>query len=152
MGSEMCIRDRVLRVGEGGVSAGNARNGEGMMFAKNIVCALLSVCSQVAVGQVVAGQTLVSRDSGAFENRQRETWKSTHVILVGGQTHRRADRIVLCEFDVRELQVPVVLSFIDHHSQHLGHSVLHMLNAAVTVWIIGACGKLAHSQKLVNNL
>ena len=80
----------------------NAGNGEGMVFANNIVRALLSVYSQVAVGQVFAGQTLVSRDSGAFENRQRETWKSTHVNLVGGQTRRRADRIVVCELDVRE--------------------------------------------------
>ena len=53
------------------------------MFANNIVRALLSVCSRVAVGQMVAGQTLVSRDSGSFENRQRQTWKCTHVNLVG---------------------------------------------------------------------
>ena len=56
-----------------------AGNGVGMVFANNILRALLSVCSQIAVDQVVAAQTLVSRDSGAFENRQRETWKSTHV-------------------------------------------------------------------------
>ena len=55
----------------------NMGNGEGMVFANNIVRALLSACCQVAVGQVVAGQTLVSRDSSAFENRQRETLKST---------------------------------------------------------------------------
>ena len=79
-----------------------AGNGVGMVFANNILRALLSVCSQIAVDQVVAAQTLVSRDSGAFENRQRETWKSTHVNLVGGQTRRRADRIVVCELDVRE--------------------------------------------------
>ena len=146
------IRDRVLRVGEGGVSAGNARNGEGMMFAKNIVCALLSVCSQVAVGQVVAGQTLVSRDSGKFENCQRETWKSTHVNLVGGQIRRLANRIVVCELDVRELQIPVVLAFIDDHGQHLGHCIVHPLNASVAVWMMGACGKLAHSYKLVDSV
>ena len=95
---------RIQRVGEGGVSAVNAGNGEGMVFANNIVRALLSVCSQVAIGQVVAGLTLVSRDSGAFEDCQGETWKSTHVNLVGRQTRRRADRIVVCELDVRELQ------------------------------------------------
>ena len=65
------------RVGEGGVSAINAGNGDCMVFANNIVRALLSVCSQVAIGQVVEGQTLLSRDSVAFENRQRETLKST---------------------------------------------------------------------------
>ena len=35
-----------------------------MVFANSIVRALLSVCSQVAVGQVFVGQTLVSRVSG----------------------------------------------------------------------------------------
>ena len=64
------------------MSAVNAINGEGMVFANNIVRALLSVGSQVAIGQVVGGQTLVSRDSGAFENHQGETRKSTHVNLV----------------------------------------------------------------------
>ena len=86
----------------------NAGTCEGMVFANNIVRALLSICSQVLVGQVVVGQTLVSRDSGAFENRQREPWTSTHVNLAGGQTRRRADRIVVCELDVRELQIRVV--------------------------------------------
>ena len=56
-----------------------------MLFANKIIRALLSVCSQVAVRQVVADQTLMSRDSGAFENRQRETWKSTNVKLVGAK-------------------------------------------------------------------
>ena len=61
------FRGRAQRVGEGGVSAVNAGNGEGMVYANNVVRALLSVCSQVAISQVVAGQTLVSRDCGAFE-------------------------------------------------------------------------------------
>ena len=54
-----------------------------MVFANNIVRVLLSVCSQVAIGQVVADQTLVSRYSGAIDNRQGETWKPAHVNLVG---------------------------------------------------------------------
>ena len=81
-----------------------AGNGEGMVFANNIVRAKLSVCSQVAISQAVADQTLVSRDSGAFGDRQG-TWKSTHVNLVGRKTRRRADRIVVDELDVRGLQI-----------------------------------------------
>ena len=145
-------RCRAQCVGEGGVSAGNARNGEGMVFANNIVRALLSVCSQVALDQVVAGQTLVSRYYGAFENRQGETWKPTHANLVGRQTRRRADRTVASELDLREPQIPVVLSLVDDHRQHLGHSVVHRLNAPVALRMIRACGKLAHSQQLVYSL
>ena len=61
------------------------------MFVNHIVRALLSVCGQGGIVQVVTGQTLVSRYSGAFENRQRETSTSAHVNLVGRQTRRHAD-------------------------------------------------------------
>ena len=121
------------------------------MFANN-VRALLPVCSLVAIGQVIAGQTLVSRYSSAFENRQGETWKLTRVSLVGRQTCLRADRIVVSELDVRELQIPVVVSLVDDHSQHLGYSVVHPLNSSVAVRMMGARGKLAHSQQLVYSL
>ena len=79
----------------------HTRNGEGVVFAKHFVGALLSVCSQVLEGQVVKGQTLVSCDSGAFENRHRETWTSTHVTFVGRETRRRVDRIIVREHDMR---------------------------------------------------
>ena len=118
----------------------NARNGEGM------------VCSQVVIGQVVSGQTLVSHDAGAFENRQRETWKSAHMDLAWCQIRRHADRIVVSDLDVRQVQIPILLSFVHDHSQHVGQSVVHLLNASVTVGVIGACDKLAHSQHLIYSL
>ena len=129
----------------------NVRNGEGMVFANNIVRALLSVCIQVAIGQVVAGQTLVSRYSGAFENRQGEVGVPP-CELRWAPIRCSADLIVVNELDVREPQIPVVLLLVDDHSQHLGHSVVHPLNAPVAVRMIGACGKLAHSQQLVYSL
>ena len=68
------------------------RNDEGMVIANDVVRALLSVCSQIAIRQVVVAKTLVSHDAVAFENRQtRGTWESTHVDLVGRRTRCRAD-------------------------------------------------------------
>ena len=122
------------------------------MCVNNVVRALLSVGGQVAIDQVVAGQTLVPHDAGALENRQGGTWESAHVDLVGRQTRRRADAIVVSEFGVKKMQVPIVLSFVDDHSQHLGHSAVHPLNAPVTVGMIGACSKLAHAQQLIHSL
>ena len=52
---------------------------------------------------------------------------------------------------MRELQVPVGLSFIDDHGQNVSHSVVHPLNAYVALGVIGARGKLEFSQKLVGN-
>ena len=53
------------------------------MLAADVARALLVVGRQVAVGEVVAGQTLVAGDPNAFENREREAWKPTHVGLDG---------------------------------------------------------------------
>ena len=61
----------------------NARTDEGMVFSNNVVRALLSVGGQITIGQVVTGQARVSRYSRAFEKHQTETWKSTHVNVVG---------------------------------------------------------------------
>ena len=132
------VRCRTQRLREGGVSAVNTRNGEGVECAKNVGRELLSVGGQVAIGQVVAGQNLVPHDAGAVENRQGEAWESAHVDLVRRQARRRADIFVVSEFDVRQMQVLNVLSLVDDHSQHLGHSVVHPLNAPVTVGMIGA--------------
>ena len=112
------------------------------MFANNIVRAILSVCSLVAIGQVVAGYTLVSRDFDALENHQREAWKSTHVYLAGLQTSRLTDRTVVLELEVRKLRIPVVLSSIDDHTQQFSRSVVHPLHVSVTVWMMGACASL----------
>ena len=49
------VRCWTQRVGEGGVSAVNTRNGDGVVCADNVVRALLPVGGQVAIGQVVAG-------------------------------------------------------------------------------------------------
>ena len=99
---------RTQCVGEGEVSAVNTRNGQGVVCADNVVLALLPVGGQVAIGLVVAGQILVSHDAGAIDNRWGGTWESAHVDLVGRQDRRRADGIVVGEFDVRQMQVSIV--------------------------------------------
>ena len=49
----------------------------------DIVRTLLAVGRQVAVGEMIAGQALVTEDPGAFKNREREARKRAHVELVG---------------------------------------------------------------------
>ena len=62
---------RTQRVGEGGISAVNAKKGLGMVFANNVVRALLPIGGQVTIGQVVTGQAPVSRNSRAKTVRGR---------------------------------------------------------------------------------
>ena len=45
---------------------------------------------------------------------------------------------------MRGVQIPVILLFVDDHNEHLGHSVVHPLNASVAVRMVGACCELAH--------
>ena len=63
------VRCWTQRVGEGRFSAANTRTGEGVLCANNVVRTLLPAGGQVAIGEVVADQTLVSRDASGVENR-----------------------------------------------------------------------------------
>ena len=146
------VRCWTQRVGEGGVFAVDTGNGEGVVCANNVVLALLPVGGHVATGQVVTGLTLVSHDTIAVEICQGELWKSAHVDLVERQTRRRAHIIVVSEFYVGQMQVPIVLSIVEDRSQHLGHGMVHPLNAPVAVGMIGACRKLMHTQQLICRL
>ena len=94
------VRCWTQRVGEGGVSVVNTGNGEGVVCADNVVRALLPVDSQVAIGQVVTAETLVSHDTSVVENSQGNSRESAHVDVVGRQTRRRADEVVVSEFYV----------------------------------------------------
>ena len=78
--------------------------------------------------------------------------ESAHVDLVGCQTRRRANGTVVSEVYVGQMQVPIVLSLFDDHSQHLCQGVIYPLNAAVIGGMIGACSKLVHTQQLVYSL
>ena len=83
------------------------------MFTDDIVLALLAVGRQVTVGDVVASQAVMTGDPGAFENREREARKPTHVDVVGSSTGGSADLIVVRKFDIRELLISVVLLLVD---------------------------------------
>ena len=79
---------------ESGVAAVHARDGEGMIFADDIVRVLLAVRRQVAVGEAVSGHTLVTGDPSTLENRKREASQPTRMDLIESQTRGAADGIV----------------------------------------------------------
>ena len=101
---------------------------------------------------MIAGQALVTEDTGAFKNREEETRKPAHVHLVGNQTGGSADRIAVRKFDVEELHILVILKLVDHQCQHLGHHVIHTLHPAPAIWVVGAGGNFPNAKKLVDRL
>ena len=73
--------------GEGGVAVVHTGNSEGVVFANDIVPALLVVHCQVGIGQVDVGQMLAAGDSSTLKHREGEASKPARMYLVGSQAH-----------------------------------------------------------------
>ena len=50
---------------------------------------------------------------------------------------------------MRRLRVPIVLAFVDHHSQYLGDCAVNMLHTTVAAWMVGAGGNFSNTKKLI---
>ena len=48
--------------------------------------------------------------------------------------------------------IPIILPLVDDHSEHLSHGMIHALDAAVAVRMIGSCHNFAHAEELVNSV
>ena len=72
-----------------------------------------------------------------FEDGEREAGKAVHMHLIWDQPGGGAGGIVVSKFHVRQVDVPVVLSFVDDHHKHLSHGVVDALNATVAVAVVG---------------
>ena len=72
--------------------------------------------------------------------------------LVRGQPNGDTDGIVVSEFHVRQVSIPLILLLVDDHSEHLSHGIIHALDAGVAVRMIGACPNFAHAVQLVNSV
>ena len=123
-----------------------------MVFADDIVRVLLAVRRQVGVGEVVAGQALVTGDPSALENCERGPRQPTLMDFAGSQTRGGADRAVVRKRDVRELSIPLVLDLVHDHRQHLGHRVTYVFYPTVAVWVVRAGGDFPNLEKLTNDL
>ena len=116
------VRCWTQRVGEGGAPAVNTGNGEGMVCADNVVRAFAGRWSS---RNRPGGRGL---DSGV-PRHQCDRKPSGGAMGVNSCGPRWAPDpsprygIVASEFDVAQMQVPIVLSLVNDHSQHLGHSV-----------------------------
>ena len=48
--------------------------------------------------------------------------------------------------------MPIILSLVDDHSEHLSHGMIHALDAVVAVRMIGACRNFAQAEELVDSV
>ena len=85
----------------------------------------MTVGGEVAVFQVMAGEALMVSGVVVFEDGEGKAGEAVHNMhLIRGQRGAGADGIVVSKFHVRQVDVPVVLSFVDDHRQHLSHGVV----------------------------
>ena len=136
---------------EGGLAAANASNGELVAFAEDLARALLATCRQVVVGEVVAGQALVTDNPSKLEIRERETRQPTHMNLVGSRTRGGVDRTVVRKFDVGGLFISVVLALTTIASVR-AICVVDTFYLTVAVRVVGAGGISLNPKKLISGV
>ena len=72
--------------------------------------------------------------------------------LVGGQPGGGTDGIIVSKLYVRQMGIPIILSLVDEHTDHLSHGVIHALNATVAVRMIGYSRHFVHAEQLVDSV
>ena len=72
--------------------------------------------------------------------------------LIGGQPGGGTDGIIVSKFHVWQMGIPIILPLVDDHSEHLNHGMIHGLDAAVSVSMIGTSRNFARGEELVNNV
>ena len=117
--------------GERWITALHAGDSEGVLFANQGIRTLLMVGGEVAVFQAVAGEALVASGVVLFEAVEGEAEKTVHIHVIGGRPGGGADGIVADKFHVRQVDVLVVLSFVDDYREYLSHGVVDALDATV---------------------
>ena len=102
-------------VGESGVAPIDQSNGEGVLFAHSFIGALLSVASEVAIGELIAIEALMGSTVRSIKDGEGEAREASDVDYIGGKARSGADRVVIDVFDVGKMDVPVVLMFVADH-------------------------------------
>ena len=102
-------------IGESGVAPIDSSNGESVLFAHNFIGALLSVESEVAVGEWIAIEALMGTTVRSFEDCEGEVREASDVDFIGGKARGGASGVVIGVFDVGKVDVPVVLVFVTNH-------------------------------------
>ena len=92
-------------IGESGVAPIDASNGEGVLFAHDLISATLSVASEALMATPVR----------SVEDGEREAREASDMDFIGGEARGGANGVVIGVFDVGKVDVPVVLVFVTDH-------------------------------------
>ena len=90
-------------------------NGEGVLFSHNFIGALLAFASEVAIGELIAVEALMGTTVRSIKDGEGKARKASDVDFIGGKARGGANGVVIGVFDVRKMDVPVVLVFVTDH-------------------------------------
>ena len=102
-------------IGESGVAPIYPSNGEGVLFSHSFIGALLSVASEVAIGELIAVEALMGATVRSIKDGEGEAREASDVDFIGGKARGGANGAVIGIFDVGKVDVPVVLVFVTDH-------------------------------------
>ena len=100
---------------ESGISPVYLSNGEGMLFSHKFVGALLTLASEVAIGELVAVEVLMGTTLRSIKHGEGEAREASDVDFIGGKVRSGANGVVIGIFDVGKMDVPDVLVFVADH-------------------------------------
>ena len=115
-----------------------------MLFSHKFVGALLTLASEVAIGELVAVEVLMGTTVRSIEDGKGRAREASDVDLIGGKACDGANRVVIGVLDVGKMDVPVVLVFVTDHGYHLCHTVVNTFHASVSTGVIGARRELMY--------
>lgn len=92
------IRDAIEGIGQGGIAALHANDGEGMVFPHEFVSAALTIYGKMLVREFIAVRRFMSASVRLFKHRQEQAGSTTYVHLRGRTTRRS---IVVLKGNVR---------------------------------------------------
>lgn len=77
-------------------------------------------------------EALVATNKMRLENRKRKTGVAAKLYLVECETSDGGNGIVVYEVHMGQTFIPVYLSFVHDHGQHLSRGVIDALSSSVT--------------------
>ena len=79
--------------------------------------------------------------------------QAVHVHLIGGQPGGGTGGIIsVSKFHLWQMGIPTILPFVDDHSEHLSHGMVHALDTTFAFRMIGTCRNFARAEELVNSV
>ena len=102
-------------IGESANTPVYPNNGEGVLFSQKFVGALLTLASEVAIGELVAVEVLMGTTVRSIKDGEGEVLEASDVDFIRGKVCGGANGVIIGIFGVGKMDVPVVSVFVADH-------------------------------------